>query len=588
MGRDRPAIAVGRRAESHWLKLRYGLLLAPLVFLALFYLYPLGSILRISLIDDGTIDLSAVREFLASSRYHRIVWFTVWQAALSTLLTLALALPGAYVFTRYRFRGKSLLMSLATLPFVLPTVVVAAAFRALIDENGLVNMALMSLLKLDSAPIHLERSLAMILIAHVFYNYAIALRIISGYWANQTARMEEAARVLGADGWRLWLYIRLPLLRPAILAAGVLVYIFTFTSFGVILILGGLRFSTLEVAIFREARDFFDLPMAATLSLVQIGAMLLMMVVYTALQRQISGDLEAQELIARRPRGWRQRGLLAANLAVMGMLLFAPLAALVARSFTLGGGGFTLDHYAGLQSASRFGNPLDAVANSLRFALVTTALAVLLGVISAYLIGGRRRGRGKNAGRWLDPLFMLPLATSAVTLGFGYIVSMDFNGVREGLNLVLAPVVLGVTGDWDLRTSAALIPMAHTLVALPFVVRSVLPAVRAIPQGVQEAAVVLGASSWQVWRWIDLPLISRGIIVGATFAFTVSMGEFGASVFIARPDTPTMPIIIYNQISRPGAANYGEALAMSVLLMAVCAAAFMLIERARTAGVGEF
>jgi thiamine transport system permease protein len=123
---------------------------------------------------------------------------------------------------------------------------------------------------------------------------------------------------------------------------------------------------------------------------------------------------------------------------------------------------------------------------------------------------------------------------------------------------------------------------------MPFVVRSVLPSLRGIPPNVQGAARVLGASPSRVWRWIDLPLISRGLIVGATFAFTVSMGEFGASLFIARPNTPTIPIVIFRLISQPGAANYGQALAMSTILMAVCAVSFILIERLRTAGVGEF
>jgi thiamine transport system permease protein len=253
----------------------------------------------------------------------------------------------------------------------------------------------------------------------------------------------------------------------------------------------------------------------------------------------------------------------------MLVLLFAPLLALVARSFTSGGEGLTLAYYQQLSMNSRnsilFVPPIEAIGNSLVFALITTLLALALGLAMAYLLN---QGDTRLT-RWLDPLFMLPLTTSAVTLGFGYIISMD----KPPLNL---------------RASAALIPLAHTLVAMPFVVRSVLPALRAIPPSLQEAARVLGAPPWKVWRWIDLPLISRGLIVGATFAFTVSMGEFGASVFIARPDTPTMPIVIYRLLGQPGAVNYGQALAMSSLLMLVCALGFILIERLRTVGVGEF
>lgn len=546
---------------------RLGLLLfaLPLLFLAIFFFYPLLSILAVSLAPEGQLDLSGFTSVISTPYYRDTLLFTTAQAALSTLLTLTLALPGAYVFARFQFRGKSLLLSLATLPFVLPTVVVAAAFTALIGQQGIVNEGLMSVLHLSTPPIQLQRTLAIILIVHVFYNYAIALRIISGYWANQSPRLEEAARVLGANRWRVWWEIRLPLLRPAILAAGILVFIFTFTSFGVVLILGGPRFATLEVEIYRQATALFNLQVAAALSLVQIGLMFVLMIVYTRLQRQTSGDLHSAQIVAQKPQTRGEQALVIGNVGLMIVLLLTPLAALVLRSFT-GEDGLTTRYFAMLGTNARgsvlFVPPIEAVGNSLRFALATTALAVSLGVITAYLL--TRRG-----GRWLDPVFMLPLATSAVTLGFGFIIALD----EPPLNL---------------RTSEALIPLAHTLVAMPFVVRSVLPALRAISPNTRGAARVLGASPFRVWRLIDLPLISRGLIVGATFAFTVSMGEFGASVFVVRPDTPTMPVVIFRLLGQPGATNYGQALAMSTILMAVCAVSFVLIERARTLGIGEF
>lgn len=558
MDRNRPAVT--------WL--RGAVLIAPLLFLAIFFLYPLLTIFGVSLAPEGMLDLSGFSRILTSDYYRDVFWFTTGQALASTVLTVGLAIPGAYVFTRFRFPGKSLLMSLATLPYVLPTVVVAAAFSALIGPNGVLNQLLMQVFSLSEPPIVLERTLTIILIVHVFYNYAVALRMISGFWANQSLRIEEAARVLGAHGWRLWWEVRLPLLRPALLAASILVFIFTFTSFGVVLILGGPRFATVEVEIYRQVANLFNLQVAAALSLVQIVFMFVLMLVYTRLQRQTATDLQASTTIARAPRTLRERVFVFANVALIVVLLLAPLAALVLRSFTTPNG-FSVRFYELLSTNTRnsvlFVPPLTAVGNSLVFALATTALAVTLGLITAYLVASPV----SRLARWLDPVFMLPLAVSAVTLGFGYIIALD----EPPLNL---------------RTSPVLIPLAHTLVAMPFVVRSVLPALRGIPQDLRGAARVLGASPGRVWRWIDLPLISRGLIVGATFAFTVSMGEFGASLFIARPDTPTIPIVIYRLIGQPGASNYGQALAMSTLLMLVCAVSFIVIERLRTAGVGEF
>jgi thiamine transport system permease protein len=559
MDRNRTALRLARGV----------VLFAPLLFLAVFFFYPLLSIFVVSLAPEGQLDLSGFTRILSTDYYRNTFWFTVGQATISTLLTVGLALPGAYVFTRYNFPRKSLLLSLATLPFVLPTVVVAAAFSALIGPRGLLNQGLMSFFGFSAPPIELERTLSIILIVHIFYNYAVALRIISSFWANQSVRIEEAARVLGAHGWRLWWEVRLPLLRPALLAASILVFIFTFTSFGVVLILGGPRFATIEVEIYRQVTGVFNLQIAAALSLVQIGFMFILMLIYTRLQHQTATELQAAQSVTRSPRSFEERMFVVANLLLLAILLFAPLIALVGRSFVSSEEGLTTQFYGLLSTNPRnsvlYTPPLTAVANSLIFALATTALAVTLGLITSYLLSNR----SARFVRWLDPLFMLPLAASAVTLGFGYIIALD----EPPLNL---------------RTSPILIPLAHTLVAMPFVVRSILPSLRGIPPNVQGAARVLGASPTRVWRWIDLPLISRGLIVGATFAFTVSMGEFGASALIYRPDMPTIPIVIFRLLGQPGAANYGQALAMSAILMAVCALGFLLIERFRTAGIGEF
>lgn len=543
------------RFALRWNKIgRLAIILLPPAFLLIFFFYPLLTLFTVSLAPGGTLDLSGFGEIFTDDYYARLLLFTTGQAALSTLLTVGLALPGAYAFARFEFPGKSLLLSVSTLPFVLPTVVVAAAFSALIGERGLM-------------PLNLDDTLTIILIAHVFYNYALALRMISSYWATQSPRIEEAARVLGARGWRLWWEVRLAAIRPAILASSALIFIFCFTSFGVVLILGGARFATIEVEIYRQANSLLNLQIAAALSILQLVLMFALMFGYTRLQAQTSGDLQAARTVTRRPRTRRERLFVGGNIALMAVLLFAPLVALVIRSFR-SADGWTLNYYAALSTNPRgsvlFVPPLEAIANSVGYALLTTLLSLLLGVIAAY--GLARRGR---VSALLDPIYMLPLATSAVTLGLGFIIALD----EPPLNL---------------RTSRALIVIAHTLVAMPFVVRSVLPALRGISPNVRGAAAVLGASPLTVLRLIDLPLIGRGLIVGATFAFTVSMGEFGASLFVARPDTPTMPLVIFRLLGQPGAINYGQALAMSVILMGVCAISFVLIERARVLGIGEF
>lgn len=552
-----------RRARDYW-----GIVyLVPLVFLGVFYVYPLLSILDVSLRPAGVLDLSAFVRLLTSDYYSGTLLFTVYQAALSTAFTLLLATPCAFVFARYQFRGKTLLLSLATLPFVLPTVVVALAFATLLGSDGLLNDLMKTLFSLDYAPIQLERTLAMIIIAHVFYNFAVALRIMTSYWSSVGLGIEEAARCLGADELALWRDVRLPLLRPALLSAGALVFIFTFTSFGVILILGGIRFATLEVQIYYQAVNMYNLPLAAALSLVQIFSMLAMMVVYTATQKKLHLAPVSSKTAAKRAKTLLERLGLSVCVALIAILLFAPLVALILRSM-LSAGELDLANFASLAKKSRgsllFIAPLESVFNSLRFALMAMTMALILGLIASYMI--KRRGR---LSRLLDPLFMLPLATSAVTLGFGFIIALD----EPPLNL---------------RASWLIIPISHTLIALPFVIRSVLPSLRSIPPSLREAAQTLGASPIDALLTIDLPLLGRGIAVGATFAFTVSMGEFGASLFVAQRESVTIPVVIYRLLGDPGMTSYRQALAMSVLLMLVCAAGFLLIERLRIAGVGEF
>jgi thiamine transport system permease protein len=558
------------RTALIWRYAGRGLLLTPLLFLLVFFFYPLGSILQFSLAPDGKLDFDVFRQIFSRPYYRETLWFTTWQAALSTLLTLGLAFPAAHVFAKYQFSGKSLLLAMATIPFVLPTVVAATAFIALLGEDSALNGLLMKVFKLEEPPLHLERSLEIILLAHIFYNYAVALRIISSFWSNQSQRIQEAAQTLGASRWTVFYRVTLPLLLPAVTAAAALVFLFCFTSFGVVRILGGLKYATLEVEIHYQSLSLFDLPTAGALSVIQLMTTLLMMIVYTNLQRRMTQplNLQSSRQVARKPRSWAEKGWLVLNLIVMSLLIFAPILALVERSFTLGDSDFTTHYYEQLQENPRRSiravAPVAAIQNSLEYAFFVTIFSVLLGTLAAYLLSQKTR-----FSRWLDPVFMLPLAASAVTLGFGFIITLD----EPPLNL---------------RSSYWIVPIAHTLVAMPFVVRSVLPSLRAIKPSIGEAAAVLGASRWQRWRRIELPLITRSIAVGATFAFTVSMGEFGASSFVARPNQPTIPIVIFRFLGQPGLANYGQALAMSVILMAVCAAGFVLIERLNRAVIGEF
>ncbi len=286
----------------------YLLYLLPLLFLAAFYFYPLLSILRVSFRPEGRWTITEVLAAFRAGYFWHVLWFTVWQATVSTVLTLGFGLPLAYIFAHYRFPGKTLLRALTTIPFVMPTVVVAVAFITLLGTNGILNQVLQRLLHTTTPPLHLQQTIWIILLAHVFYNVSVVVRTVGTFWADLNPRLEEAAAVLGANRRQLFWQITLPLLTPSVAAAALLVFLFCFTSFGVILILGGLKFSTLEVEIYRQAVNLFNLPVAALLSLVQIGITFAVMAVYTRIQARSSLPLEMrpQESTSRRPDGTAQ------------------------------------------------------------------------------------------------------------------------------------------------------------------------------------------------------------------------------------------------------------------------------------------
>ena len=534
-------VDVDRARLSSWAR-RAALLALPVAFLAVFFVWPVAAIINRGIGAEG------FREVFTNDRLRHVAWFTLWQAVASTVLTLLIALPGAYVLSRYRFAGRSVVRALVTVPFVLPTVVVGAAFTRILPDR-------------------FDQTVWAILIAHVFFNYAVVVRVVGGLWANLDPRLSESASMLGAPRWRSLLEVDLPLLGPAIAAASAIVFLFTFTSFGVVLLLGGPRHSTLEVEIYRQTAQLLDLQVAAALALVQLVAVVIMLVVSTHMQRRLAVQrrMRRGEEASAKVRTGRQRALLVGNFVVMALLLGLPLVALVERSFSVPGG-HGLTWYRDLASTGTSGlfvPPTEAIRNSLAFAAIATIIATVIGGLASIAIGGR------HSRAWLDIGLMLPLGVSAVTIGFGFLITLD-------------------QPPLDLRAKAILIPIAQALVALPFVVRSVVPVLRSIDDRLREAAAMLGASPSRTWREIDLPLVSRALAVGAGFAFAISLGEFGATVFVARPDTPTLPIAIFRLLGRPGASNYGQAMAMATILMALTVVCVLIFERARLGDLGDF
>ena len=517
-------------------------------FMALFFVWPIGGVIARGF--GGSGPAAVLGDVLDSASHRSVIWFTLWQAAVSTVLTVVVALPAAGAMARLNFRGRRLLRALATVPFVLPTVVVAAAFEGLFDRFGLAG----------GGAVNLRHTVWAILMAHVFFNYAVVLRTVGAHWSALDARVEDQARVLGASRLEVFRRVVLPRLAPSIAAASAIVFLFSFTSFGVVLVLGGPTRATIETEIYRYAVVRLDLATAAALAVVQLAAVIALVAVSNALERRRA----VAEPVASPAAAPRRRGPgLVANLALMAVILGLPVGVLVERSLSAGrSGGYTLRNYTAMAERVNLlpDTALAALGNSLMFAVPAAALALAVGGAATLAIMRAGRGGSRPVGRAFDIGLTLPLGTSAVTVGLGFLLVLN-------------------RGPIDIRTSVLVVPIAHAVVGIPFVVRTLVPMLRTVNPRAREAAAVLGASPRRVRREVDLRVAARGVAVGAGFAFAVSLGEFGATSFIPRrPETLTAPLALFRLLGTPGETLRGQAMALAVALMALTAVAVFVMD----------
>ena len=523
-----PAEAPTRRALPWISALQFG----GIAFVALFVIWPFARLLV-----DG-LSASAVGNVIANARVRRIAWFTVWQAALSTAAVLTLALPLSAVLSRSRFPGRRAAMLFAAAPFTLPTVVVGTAFLA-------------------TLPGDLRQGWFAIICAHIFFNLGMAIRVLTTASEGLDSSPWDAARTLGASPFVAWRTITFRQLRPNVLAVASIVGTLTLTSFGTVLLLGGPRYATVDVEIYRQALQVLRLDRAAALSVLQfvvVGAVLL----WTLRHESASAS----------PRGRNRRAAMpliaqvAATVMLVAIILF-PLVALAGRALRQSNGSFGFDNFRALGTVTRgsglVDTPITSLVVSLRTASAAAAMAIVVGVVVAV---AATRSRSLAARRIMHALGTLPLATSAVALGLG--------------------VLLGFSSEpFAWRRSAFLLPCIQAVVCLPFVVRTILPALAEVAPALSDAAETLGASPWRAWWSVDFAVARRSIGVAIGLAFTVALGEFGASSFIARPQTPTMPIAIARLSGRPGQVVQGQAAALALVLGVLTMLCVGLAERTR-------
>jgi thiamine transport system permease protein len=503
----------------------FGLAVGPVVGLAVFYLWPFVTLLAEAMTGE------AVGRTLRRGSTWTVLWFTLWQALVSTALTIVLGLTPAYVVARYEFRGRTLLVGLLTAVFVLPTVVMGAAFLALLPDS-------------------LDRTVFAVIGAHVVFNLAVVVRLVSLAWEHLPADMEAAAATLGASRRHVFREITFPLLRPAITAAAAIVFLFTFTSFGVIRVLGAPGTRTIEVEVWRRATQLGDLGGAATLSMLQLIVLAAVVTWSAVVQRRHSRAIDQRPAASRRwAVGRAETRVVRFTAAASAAVVMAPLLALLVRSFSTPTG-WSVSAWTNLgrtevRPGLRIGiDPIDAMWNSVRIAAWATLIAVVFGALASLAIAAAGR-----SGRLLDVGLMLPIGTSAVTIGFGMLITFD-----------AAPV------DW--RGKWWLVPVGHALIAVPFVVRATLGVLRSVDGQLTDAAATLGAPPATAWAETVVPFLWRPLAVGGALAAAISLGEFGATSFLSRSGGETLPIAIERLLGRTGSLLQAQGSALAVILAA--------------------
>lgn len=481
-----------------------------MAFLSVFFVIPVANTLL------GFFSFSEFRNVLSSQSFRGVAWFSLWQAVISTLATLAIGLPATWALSRFTFRGARLARGILTAPFVLPAVVVAAGVLAITDSRGV----------------------GPIIWAHVVFNVSVILRIVGPRWSMVNLRLEHAAATLGARPSRTFTLVVWPQISDAVISAATLVFIYCFTSFGVIAILGGVSRRTLESEIFIQAVRLGNTSTATSLAVLQaiiVGAVLII-TRQRSYAASVSDRISTPQELQTKPT-YRLVPLIITAAAIL--IVASPLAATIYRSLMVNGD-VTFSAWQTIFSGSLPALSVSSqsvVITSLIFAVTATCVCVPVSML-VVACGAPRA------------LFSLPLAISAATLGIGLIITFN-------------------TFPFAWRSERWFIPVIHAVIALPLVIRALEPAVQAIPTSLRNASAALGASPFITWVRVEVPILRPAILRASGLSMAISLGEFGATSFLSRSGSTTLPIAIAQLLGRPGVATQQAGFALAALMVLV-------------------
>jgi len=518
---------VGHRLEMKIRSVRFFVIPAAiLVFVT--------AVIPLIVLATSVIDKANFFSVWTHSSVRRALVFSLWQALLSTAFTIFLGVIATWHLSRYQFLGRRTFIALVTVPFVLPTVAVGAAFIAVLPKA-------------------LHHSTLAIVLAHIFFNISIVVRTVGPRWNSIDDQLIDSARTLGASPLQTWRHVIMPLGKNAIFSATALTFFMCFTSYGIITILGGPGLATVDIEIYRRAVQLGDLSGATVLAIAQ---MLLIVITFLLWSRSRSTELVLfrAQAISHRRLSLVPKCFFLALAAFFTVPLLALLAASLRTRDSWSLNGWKV--FLGIQKQRGIDfNMWQAIQTSAKYALIASCIALPTGIAATYALSNRRSSHSR-----LSAFVILPLAISPVVIGLAILITYDFQ-------------------PFDFRSSWLLIPVVHAAIALPFVMRSALPVVEGIPNDLRSAASTLGAGPWRRFLTVELPLLKPAISTGLAFSLAMSLGEFGATSFLTRRESRTIPIIIASLFGKAGDIPRTTGMAASLVLIISTAMIVLAIDR---------
>ena len=517
-----------------------------ILLLLLLFIVPIAFIFSYAFQDGAASILDVVED---DYTYH-LLSFTLQESLLSAFISVIAALPFAAFFSRYTFPGRKMLLTVSQLSFTIPTILVVLGFVIWYGNNGYLNNALRSILGVSYTPLSILYSFKAIILAHVYLNFPIAFTLITASWTTLSETEENAAYTLGSSRMRTFFSITLPRLKGSIASAFILIFLFCFSSFAIIMVLGGNpAYSTLETEIYRRVHVNADLDSAAALALFAFAVNAFLLAI-TAPGRK-AGKHERKERVLRKAKGAKLAEAMILSLLML-LFLVPPIAAIVTRAFYTKDGIFSLKAWEGIagRSFGLIGGSVDAIITSLLIGLVAAFLSVWMG--SAIAMAAAKRNS-----RIIPFISSLPMASGSVTMGLGFIFISSFIFTK-----------LGIRSHY---LSLLFVIAAHLVIVLPFSVRTITPGARMIPDSLSGAAYTLGKGKGKTWRCVEKPLLSPYRRKAFAFSFALSLGEVNATLMLSSGNVETIPVLIYRMI---GNYDYQGAAALGTILLAVALAVF--------------